>query len=245
MNKAKIRLFVNWPLGAGQAVALTADQANYLFNVMRLARGAQVLLFNGQHGEWRAEVAEAGKRGGVLLCAQQTAPQVMPPDLWLLFAPIKKARTDFIVEKAVEMGAARICPVQTQHTHADRIRPEKLTAHATEAAEQCGATFVPPVDDLRPLDQVLATWPEGRLLFWADEARAGQNLSISGATAAPSALLIGPEGGFSDAEKMRLRALPFVRPFALGPRILRADTAAVAALTLWQVQMGDWGGAGA
>ncbi len=240
MKEAKIRLFVNWPLGAGQAVAVTADQANYLFNVMRLARGAQVLLFNGQSGEWRAEVAETGKRGGVLICAQQTAPQIMPPDLWLLFAPIKKARTDFIVEKAVEMGAARICPVQTQHTNAGHIRPEKLTAYAVEAAEQCGATFVPPVDDLRPLDKVLAAWPEGRLLFWADEATAGQNLPITGPKGAASALLIGPEGGFSDAEKSRLRALPFIRPISLGPRILRAETAAVAALTLWQTEMGDW-----
>ena len=241
MKEAKIRLFVDAPLGAGQAVAVTADQANYLFNVMRLARGAQVLLFNGQAGEWRAEVAEAGKRGGILICGTQTAPQIMPPDLWLLFAPIKKARTDFIVEKAVEMGAARICPVQTQHTHADRIRPEKLTAHAMEAAEQCGATFVPPVDDLRPLDKVLATWPDNRLLFWADEATAGQTLHITGPKGAPSALLIGPEGGFSAAEQTRLRALPFIRPFALGPRILRADTAAVAALTLWQAALGDWG----
>ena len=225
---------------AGQAVAVGADQANYLFNVMRLARGAPVLLFNGKDGEWRAEVAEAGRRGGVLVCTAQTAPQRMPPDLWLLFAPIKKARTDFIVEKAVEMGAARICPVQTQHTNAERLRTEKLQAHAVEAAEQCGATYVPAVDDLRSLDKVLTTWPEGRLLFWADEGLAGQSAPICGAKAAPSAILIGPEGGFSAAEKSRLRALPFVRPHALGPRILRADTAAVAALTLWQTAMGDW-----
>jgi len=240
MNDAKIRLFVDAPMQAGQAVAVGADQANYLFNVMRLARGAPVLLFNGKDGEWRAEVAEAGRRGGVLVCTAQTAPQRMPPDLWLLFAPIKKARTDFIVEKAVEMGAARICPVQTQHTNAERLRTEKLQAHAVEAAEQCGATYVPAVDDLRSLDKVLTTWPEGRLLFWADEGLAGQSAPICGAKAAPSAILIGPEGGFSAAEKSRLRALPFVRPHALGPRILRADTAAVAALTLWQTAMGDW-----
>jgi 16S rRNA (uracil1498-N3)-methyltransferase len=227
-------------LQAGQAVAVGADQANYLFNVMRLARGAPVLLFNGKDGEWRAEVAEAGRRGGVLVCTAQTAPQRMPPDLWLLFAPIKKARTDFIVEKAVEMGAARICPVQTQHTNAERLRTEKLQAHAIEAAEQCGATYVPAVDDLRSLDKVLATWPEGRLLFWADEGLAGQSAPIAGPKGAPSAILIGPEGGFSAAEKSRLRALPFVRAHALGPRILRADTAAVAALTLWQTALGDW-----
>ena len=240
MKDAKIRLYVDAPLGAGQAVPLNEGQANYLFNVMRLTVGAQVFLFNGQQGAWRAEVAQAGKRSGVLICAQETAPQVMPPDLWLLFAPLKKARTDFIVEKAVEMGAARICPVQTQFTNAERLRPEKLTAHAIEAAEQCGATFVPPVDALRPLDKVLATWPKGRMLFWADEALAGQTQPITGPKGVASALLIGPEGGFSDAEKSRLRALPYVRPFALGPRILRAETAAVAALTLWQMQMGDW-----
>jgi 16S rRNA (uracil1498-N3)-methyltransferase len=240
MKDAKIRLFVNAALGAGQAVALTEGQANYLFNVMRLAQGAQVLLFNGQHGEWRADVAQVGRRGGVLICAQQTAPQVMPPDLWLLFAPLKKARTDFVVEKAVEMGAARLCPVQTQHTNADRIRPDKMLAHAIEAAEQCGATFVPQVDDLTPLDKWLQNWPAGRLLFWADEALAGQSAPLSGPKGASSALLIGPEGGFSGPEKTRLRALPFVRPFALGPRTLRAETAAVAALTLWQVAMGDW-----
>ncbi|MDZ7906320.1 MAG: 16S rRNA (uracil(1498)-N(3))-methyltransferase [Cypionkella sp.] len=241
MKDAKIRLFVTAPLQAGQAVALDGAQANYLFNVMRLARGAQVLLFNGADGEWRAEVAEAGKRGGILICAAQTAPLRLPPDLWLLFAPLKKARTDFVVEKSVEMGAARICPVQTQHTNADRIRRDKMLAHAVEAAEQCGATFVPQVEDLVPLDRVLQNWPADRALFWADEALAGQPLPMTGDKSAPAALLIGPEGGFSDAEKTQLRALPFVRPFSLGPRILRAETAVVAALTLWQVAMGDWG----
>lgn len=240
MKDAKIRLFVDAPLQAGQAVAMDSAQANYLFNVMRLGQGAQVLLFNGADGEWRAEVAQTGKRGGILICAAQTAPQIMPPDLWLLFAPLKKARTDFLVEKSVEMGAARICPVQTQHTHADRIRQDKMRAHAVEAAEQCGATYVPAVDDLAQLDKVLTTWDAGRSLFWADEALAGQTLPMTGVKGAPAALLIGPEGGFSGAEKTRLRALPFVRPFSLGPRILRAETAAVAALTLWQTQMGDW-----
>lgn len=244
MKDAKIRLFVNCPLGAGQAVAITEAQANYLFNVMRLGRGAQVLLFNGQSGEWRAEVAETGKRSGVLRCTAQSAPQVMPPDLWLLFAPIKKARMDFIVEKAAELGAARLCPVQTQHAQGERIRLDKMQAHVTEAAEQCGATFVPMVDDLRPLDKVLAAWPQGRLLFWADEAFAKHPppaaTTVFGPKGTPSAILIGPEGGFSAAEQAKLRAIPAVRPISLGPRILRAETAAVAALTLWQAQMGDW-----
>jgi 16S rRNA (uracil1498-N3)-methyltransferase len=241
MKDAKIRLFVDAALQAGQAVALGEGQANYLFSVMRLVRGARVLLFNGQHGEWQAQVAEVGRRSGVLICLAQTARLQMPPDLWLLFAPLKKARTDFVVEKAVEMGTARICPVQTQHTNADRIRHDKMLAHVVEAAEQCGATYVPQVDDLAPLDKVLKSWPVDRLLFWADEALAGQSAPMIGPKGAASALLIGPEGGFSDAEKTRLRALPFVRPFALGPRTLRAETAAVAALTLWQTALGDWG----
>ncbi len=246
MDKAKIRLYVDQALGAGQAVALNADQANYLFNVMRLARGAAVLLFNGRDGEWRASVAEAGKRGGVLLCDVQTAPLRLPPDLWLIFAPIKKARTDFIVEKAVELGAARIIPVQTRHTNSERIRQDRLQAHALEAAEQCGATFVPEVYDLIPLDKLLATFPTNRKLLWCDEAMVGQPARKMGDTARPShppdpwAILIGPEGGFSGDEQTRLRALPQVVPLSLGPRILRADTAAVAALTLWQSTLGDW-----
>ena len=240
MTEAKIRLFVDQPLGAGQAVALTTEQAHYLFNVMRLSRGACVLLFNGHDGEWRASVAETGKRGGILICDAQTAAQRMPPDLWLLFAPIKKARTDFIVEKATELGAARITPVQTQHTNADRIRQDRLAAHAREAAEQCGATFIPQVDDLTSLDRLLKDWPQTRHLLWCDEAMIGQPTALQGLRGQEWAILIGPEGGFSAAEQSRLRALPFVRPLSLGPRILRADTAAVAALTIWQQTLGDW-----
>ena len=240
MTEAKIRLFVDQPLGAGQAVALTVEHAHYLFNVMRLSQGGFVLLFNGQDGEWRAQVAETGKRGGILICDTQTAPQRMPPDLWLLFAPIKKARTDFIVEKATELGAARITPVQTQHTNADRIRQDRLAAHAREAAEQCGATFIPQVDDLTSLDRLLKDWPKTRKLLWCDEAMIGQPATLSGPRGQAWAILIGPEGGFSSAEQSRLRALPFVQPMSLGPRILRADTAAVAVLTMWQQALGDW-----
>ena len=241
MADAKIRLFVEHPLGAGQPVPLTHDQAHYLFGVMRLGVGAAVLLFNGRDGEWRADVAEAGKRGGNLICVVQTKPLQMPPDLWLLFAPIKKARTDFIVEKAVEMGVARILPVQTQHTHADRIRQDRLQAHAMEAAEQCGATVVPEVAELAGLERVLAGWDNTRQLLWCDEALAGAETALAkGARGEPWAILIGPEGGFSDREQARLRGMPCVVPLSLGPRILRADTAAVAALTLWQAALGDW-----
>jgi 16S rRNA (uracil1498-N3)-methyltransferase len=240
MEKPKVRLYVDQPLGTGQAVALGPEAANYLFNVMRLARGAHVALFNGRDGEWQGEVVEAGKRQGIALCQTQTAPQVMPPDLWLLFTPVKKDRTAFIVEKAVELGVARLMPVATRHMNSERWRVDKQTAHAVEAAEQCGATFVPAVDDLQPLDRVVSQWPEGRTLYWADETLAKGSLTPAAVIAGPAAILIGPEGGFSEDEKTRLRALPFVRPLALGPRILRAETAALAALVLWQSTVGDW-----
>jgi 16S rRNA (uracil1498-N3)-methyltransferase len=240
-DRPKIRLYVDQPLGQEQTVDLSRDQANYLFNVMRLGPGAEVALFNGRDGEWRARVAEAGKRGGTLCCEDRTAPLMLPPDLWLLFAPIKKARTDFIVEKAAEMGVARILPVQTDFTNADRIRQDRLQAHAIEAAEQCGGTFVPEVCDLQRLDAVLSDWPDGRRLIFADEGLVGTSQALSAAPLSDTwAILIGPEGGFSDAERGVLRALPFVTAIPLGPRILRADTAAVAALTVFQTTWGDW-----
>ncbi|MDM7933373.1 16S rRNA (uracil(1498)-N(3))-methyltransferase [Tabrizicola sp.] len=239
MSEAKIRLYVDHPLSQGQAVPLSQDQAHYLVGVMRLAPGAPILVFNGQDGEWRATLTTAAKRGAIATCQTQTRPLQMPPDLWLLFAPIKKARTDFIVEKAVELGARRILPVQTRHTNSERIRQDRLQAHALEAAEQCGATYVPEVADLQPLDRLLANWPDGRRLFWCDEKALAQPATLTG-DPGPAAILIGPEGGFSADEAKRLRGLPGVTPLGLGPRILRADTAAVAAITLWQARFGDW-----
>jgi 16S rRNA (uracil1498-N3)-methyltransferase len=236
---AKIRLYVDQPLAPGQAVALSQDQAHYLTGVMRQIAGAPLLLFNGKDGEWRATLTDASKRGAIATCDTQTRPLILPPDLWLLFAPIKKARTDFIVEKAVELGAARILPVQTRHTNSDRIRQDRLQAHALEAAEQCGATYVPEVTDLHHLDKLLAQWPTDRRLYWCDETALGQPATITPAEG-PAAILIGPEGGFSADEAAKLRGKPHVTPISLGPRILRADTAAVAALTLWQAACGDW-----
>jgi 16S rRNA (uracil1498-N3)-methyltransferase len=241
MERAKIRLYVDQPLGAGQIVPVDRDQAHYLFGVMRLGLGDAVALFNGLDGEWRAEVTQAGKRAGELTCLGQSAPQVMPPDLWLIFAPIKKARTDFIVEKAAEMGAARILPVQTEFTNSDRIRRDRLQAHAVEAAEQCGGTYVPEVAELTKLDRLLSDWPKDRQLMFCDEAEVGSACGLGDAPAGPWAVLIGPEGGFSDAERARLHAMAQSHVVSLGPRILRADTAAVAALALWQDRLGDWG----
>ncbi len=244
MRNAKIRLYVDHPLGQGQSVPLDRDQAHYLFGVMRLGRGDAVLVFDGHSGEWRASVVEAGKKRGILMIEDQTRPQQNPPDLWLLFAPIKKARTDFIVEKAAEMGAARICPVQTEFTNSERIRQDRLQAHAVEAAEQCGGTYVPEVTALQKLDALLNTWPDDRQILFCDEALAGPSSALishaKNVSSGPWAILIGPEGGFSDAERQRLAALPQAHAISLGPRILRADTAAVAALTLWQQTLGDW-----
>lgn len=250
MRNAKIRLYVDQPLGQGQSVLLDRDQAHYLFGVMRQGAGDAVLIFNGRDGEWRAIVTEAGKRRGVLSVETQTAPQQNPPDLWLMFAPIKKARTDFIVEKAAEMGAARIVPVQTEFTNSERIKQDRLQAHAIEATEQCGGTFVPEVAALQKLGNLLANWPEDRRILFCDEALASHSSTLKNVFAlkggsknepnAPWAILIGPEGGFSDAERARLAAMPQAHAISLGPRILRADTAAVAALTLWQLALGDW-----
>ena len=237
---SKVRLFIDHPLAAGQAAPLNGDQAHYLSGVMRLRPGDGITVFNGRDGEWSAVIADAGKRGGALTIADQAAAQRDPPDLWLIFAPIKKARTDFIVEKAAEMGAARILPVQTDFTNAERIRQDRLQAHAVEAAEQCGGTYVPEVADLVPLARMLDGWDPARRLLWADEAAVGPAESLAGLPRGPWAILVGPEGGFSAAERDRLRGLPFVNRISLGPRILRADTAAVAALTLWQAALGDW-----
>lgn len=237
---SKVRLYVDHPLGVGQSVPLSREQANYLFAVMRLAEGTIISLMNGADGEWDAQVAKAGKKGGILVCQSQTKPLLMPPDLWLLFAPIRKERTTFIVEKAVEMGAARIIPVQTDYTQsANRVRQDKLQANAIEAAEQCGGTFVPPVDELTKLERMLSNWPVDRQLMFCDEMLIGSPIALPDIQG-PWAILIGPEGGFSSAEREKLRALPFAHAISLGPRILRADTAAVAALTIWQQALGDW-----
>ena len=240
MAEVKLRLYVDQPLALGQPVALGEAAANYLFNVMRLAKGAVVLLFNAADGEWLAEIEQAGKRSGVARATAQTRPRKPPPDLWLLFAPIKKARLDFLVEKAVELGAARLLPVQTRFTNAERLRPDKLRAHVIEAAEQCEATYLPEIAELEPLGRLLSNWPPDRRLFWADEGLAGRSAMMQAEKGTPSAVLIGPEGGFSLEERALLQSLPFVTPISLGPRILRAETAAVAALTLWQASLGDW-----
>ena len=240
MANAKIRLYVDHPLREGQTLPLNQNQAHYLFGVMRLGVGAEIFVFNGREGEFLASVAEAGKRRGVLVCVKQTKPLQMPPDLWLFFAPIRKERTNFIVEKATELGAARILPVQTQYTNNERIRQDRLQAHAIEATEQCGGTYVPKVCELQKLDSVLADWPTDRQLMFCDESLVGARETLGDAKSGLWAILIGPVGGFSAEEREKIRNMPTTTTVSLGPRILRADTAAVAALTLWQSTLGDW-----
>ncbi|ARJ69343.1 16S rRNA (uracil(1498)-N(3))-methyltransferase [Paracoccus contaminans] len=236
----KIRLYIDQPFVPGQALLLGPEQAHYLSGVMRQGPGAEIAVFNGRDGEWTARIERADRRGGALSLIARSAPQRDPPDLWLLFAPLKKARTDFIVEKAAELGAARILPVQTDHTNAERIAQGRLQAHAVEAAEQCGGTFVPQVAELTPLARLLEGWDSARRILWADEALVGPAQTLAGLPSGPWAVLIGPEGGWSEAERARLAGMAGVARISLGPRILRADTAAVAALTLWQAALGDW-----
>jgi 16S rRNA (uracil1498-N3)-methyltransferase len=238
--RTKIRLFVDHPLSEAQLVHLNRTQAHYLFSVMRKSEGDHIALFNGKNGEWLAQIDLARKKQGVVRCLEITKPQKNPPDVWLMFAPIKKARTDFIVEKATELGAARILPLQTDFTNSERIRRERLQDHAIEAAEQCGGTFVPEVKDMSRLGQLLSNWPADRFLLFCDEGKVGERVGIRDLPKGKWAILLGPEGGFSEKERNYIQAMQNSFSLSLGPRILRADTAAVAALTLWQNALGDW-----
>ncbi len=239
---AKIRLHVTADLAAGADVALGREQAHYLFGVMRREPGDFVRVFNGRDGEWLAEVTAADRRAGRLRCSEQSRAQTEPPDLWLLFAPIKKARTDFIAEKACELGCRRVVPIFTRNTSSERVNTDRLRAHAIEAAEQCGLVSVPEIAEPLPLETLLADWPDDRQILFCDETgpRPPAAEVLRRADPGPWAVLIGPEGGFSPDEALSLRKMPLANPVSLGPRILRADTAAVAALTLWQSVLGDW-----
>ncbi len=239
-----IRLHVDADLATGGRVAPSPDQSHYLLGVMRLAQGADLLLFNGRDGEWRARVAEVGKRGCVLELKAQVRPQATPPDLELCIALVKRARLETIVEKAAELGCRRVRLVLTRRTQGDHANVARLSAIATEAAEQTGRLDVPEILPPLRLDALLDGWDPGRALLFCDEGGEARPAleALAGRAAERWAVLIGPEGGFDPAERDRLRAAPFVTPASLGPRILRADTAAIAALTLWQAQLGDWRG---
>ncbi len=234
-----IRLHVPQPLSTGAAVLPTLDQSRYLTQVMRLKTGDELRVFNGVDGEWRATLSEMRKKGVVLRAEEQARPQTTGPDLELIVAVIKKSRVETIVEKAAELGAARVRLAVTQRTNVDHVRLDRLDAIAEEAAEQTGRLDVPTIDDPEKLAAILDGWDASRRLMFCDET-GGAPVATAVTEPGPWAILIGPEGGFSPEERERLRALPFTTAVSLGPRILRADTAAIAAMTLWQAAVGDW-----
>jgi 16S rRNA (uracil1498-N3)-methyltransferase len=236
-----IRLFVTSLLANGAAVELGQEQAHYLKNVMRLGEGDAVALFNGSDGEFRARIESFGKRAAGLLVEEQLRAQSAEPDLWLVFAPIKRARIDYLVEKATELGASALVPVITRHTHVERLNLDRLRAHAIEAAEQSERLTVPHIEEPRALDDVLADWDASRRIMLCDESRTAPPAAAALAreSAKAWAVLIGPEGGFAETELDALRKLPFVSAVSLGPRILRADTAALAGLAVLQALRGE------
>ena len=236
--KSLTRLFVRMPLSEGATVELNSGQANYLGNVMRLGLGADLLVFDGQSGEWLARVAEAGRKRMSLRVERRTREAETIPDLWLAFAPIKRTQTDWLVEKATELGAARLVPVITNRTNAERVKLERLEAIAIEAAEQCGRTRLPDIDEPLRLKHLLEHRDASRTLYFADEA--GGEWAPDAFTAGPCVILTGPEGGFTDEERAAIRAAPNSVPVSLGPRILRAETAALAALATYMAVAGDW-----
>ena len=232
------RLFVDFPLGPDAAPLIDGAAAHYLLGVMRMKAGDPVLLFDNRSGEWLAIIADTAKRSLTLRIERQMREIEKVPDLWLCFAPVKKARLDWIIEKATELGVARLQPVITERTIVERVKSERLAAQIIEACEQCGRTALPTLAEPVKLTQLLGDWPADRALLFADEAGGVPLASI--AAPAPAAILTGPEGGFTTRERDMLVAHSAVRRIALGPRILRAETAAIAAVSLWMAQHGDW-----
>lgn len=234
----KVRLYIDGPLSAGAEVVARAPQAHYLRRVMRLGDGDSVALFNGRDGEWRAGIAGDGRRGCLLLVEEELRPQVPEVGPTLAFAPVKRLRLDYLAQKVCELGAARLLPVLTRHTGPVRVNLERLGANAIEAAEQCGRLGLPEVAAPVRFDAFL---DQDERIFWADEQGGPPALDVfDAAELGPATLLIGPEGGFAEEERARLAGHAKAHAVSLGPRILRADTAAVSMLTLWQAAAGDW-----
>ena len=239
----RLRLYVTAPLEAGRSLEPAESQIHYLLHVMRARGGDRVLLFNGRDGEWRARIAQASRRDCTLICEHRTRKQQAVPDLWLAFAPIKKTPADYVAQKATELGVAALLPVMTERTITRRVNLDRLRANAIEAAEQSERLSVPGIHVPQPLLALLETWPQERGLLFCDEA--GDATAIAEALdAAPKrsgwCVLTGPEGGFTAGERERIRQHPAAVPVTLGPRIMRADTAALAALAVWQAHLGDW-----
>ena len=236
--KSLPRLYVETPLGTGAPVELDAAQANYLGNVMRLKEGDRLLIFDGTSGEWLAEIAEAGRKRMTLAVSEPTRPQESAPDLWLAFAPVKKGRVDWLVEKAVELGVARLLPVVTQRTIVDKLNLDRMRAPILEAAEQCGRTALAAIDEPVRLDAFLRQRAGERTLYFADET--GGEAAVSAFQPGPATILAGPEGGFTPEEAATIRSARNAKSISLGPRILRAETAALAAVAAWMAAVGDW-----
>ena len=236
------RLYITSDLAEASTHICTADQTNYLAGVLRLDVGAEVLLFNGRDGEWLAEVSELGRRVCTLTATKSIRPQLGGPDLHYLFAPLKRSRLDYMVQKATELGVARLQPVMTRRTQAERVNLDRMRANAIEAAEQCGVLRIPEVAETEKLERVLASWDPARRLIFCDEAAdiTSPLEALAALPPGPLAVLIGPEGGFTVEERDGLRRLPFTTTVSLGPRIMRSDTAAVAALALVNAALGDW-----
>jgi 16S rRNA (uracil1498-N3)-methyltransferase len=235
------RLFLDASLAAAGEIVLSREQAHYLTGVLRLGPGDPLRCFNGRDGEWLAYLASVTKKQVTVRCERRLAEVMPPPDVDYVFAPLKHARLDYVVQKATELGARRLRPVITERTVAGRVNLERMRANVIEAAEQCNLVFVPEVHEPEKLAIVLAAWDPARRLVHCDEmAPVANPLAALTGLATPAAVLVGPEGGFTDAEKALLKALPFVTAISLGPRIMRADTAAVAALALVQAVLGDW-----
>jgi 16S rRNA (uracil1498-N3)-methyltransferase len=236
------RLFIDQPIASGGAMELDKAQSNYLLNVLRMGDGAELLVFNGRDGEWRATLRQTSKKAATLEPVKQVRAQPALSGLVFCFAPLKTGRLDYMVQKAIEMGAGVLQPVMTHHTQIPKINVERMAANAREAAEQCGILSLPECCAPVKFDRLLANWdPDRRLIFCDEDAETNNPLAILGSAESNKlGVIIGPEGGFSDSERDQLRALPFVTAIPLGPRILRADTAAVAALAVIQATVGDW-----
>jgi len=236
------RLYVDADLAAGATIACSSEQVNYLVNVLRLKEQDEILIFNGRDGEWRAALSEVGKRRCNLIAREQTRSQEPPQDIHYIFAPLKRARLDYMVQKAVELGVSRLRPVITRRTVAERVNIERMRANVIEAAEQCGILALAGVDDPVKLPVLLQDWDPARRIIFCDEGAetASPLEALKGVATGPLAVLIGPEGGFDEAERKALMARPGTLAISLGPRIMRADTAAIAALALVNATLGDW-----
>ncbi|HEU4969743.1 16S rRNA (uracil(1498)-N(3))-methyltransferase [Sphingomonas sp.] len=234
------RLFIDQPLADGMELRIEGRQAHYLLSVMRMKAGGTVKLFDDLTGEWLGEVAATGKRDLVVRIVARLRAREDVPDLWLCAAPIKRGRIDWIAEKASELGVARLVPVSTRRAVVDKLNRDRLRAHMIEAAEQCERTALPELAEMVPLDALLRDWPADRALFFADEEGGTPILDAVRARPGPAAILIGPEGGFDPAERDAIRALSPAVSISLGPRILRAETAALAAVSVWMAAAGDW-----